>query len=84
MDSYLKAGVVSQHHYAVTHKVENASSVQEADLAVWAEVDRIKNEVACGLVSLLQLNSVHHACHICYRHGVRAVSHSQPCHCNVF
>jgi hypothetical protein len=54
MDSYLKSGAVNRHHYALTHKVENASSVQEAEVAVWAEVDRIKATVARGLVSLLQ------------------------------
>jgi hypothetical protein len=54
MGNYLKSGAVSRHHYAVIHKVENASSAQEAEVAIWAEVDRIKADVAHGLVSLLQ------------------------------
>ncbi|QRW07779.1 adaptin amino-terminal region protein [Ceratobasidium sp. AG-Ba] len=49
MDSYLQSPAVSRHHYAVTHKVENSKSPQEADEAVWAEIDRIKAKAARGL-----------------------------------
>lgn len=50
MDSYLHSGAVNRHHYALAHKVENAS-VQDADMAIWAEVDRIRTLVARGSVS---------------------------------
>jgi hypothetical protein len=51
MDSYLKSSAVNRHHYALTHKIENASSVQEADTAIWLEIERIKKEIQHGLVS---------------------------------
>ncbi|KAG9079964.1 hypothetical protein FRC06_007244, partial [Ceratobasidium sp. 370] len=72
MDSYLKSPAVSRHHYALTHKVENAKSVQEADKAVWAEVDRIKAKVAGGLVDAYEELVVLMYCHTAAT--VRAVS----------
>ncbi|KAB5591144.1 Adaptin amino-terminal region protein [Ceratobasidium theobromae] len=51
MDSYLKSSAVNRHHYALVHKVENASSVQEADEAIWSEVARIRTEVGRGLAN---------------------------------
>jgi hypothetical protein len=51
MDSYLKSSAVNRRHYALAHKIENTTSVQEADTAVWTEVERIRAEVGRGLVS---------------------------------
>ncbi|KAG9083742.1 hypothetical protein FS749_005774 [Ceratobasidium sp. UAMH 11750] len=63
MDSYLKSSAVSRHHYALVHKVENAQSAQEADGAVWAEVDRIRVKVAGGLVDAYEELVVLMYCH---------------------
>ncbi|KAG8688349.1 hypothetical protein FRC08_011483, partial [Ceratobasidium sp. 394] len=63
MDSYLKSSAVSRHHYALVHKVENAQSVQEADGAVWEEVDRIRVKVAGGLVDAYEELVVLMYCH---------------------
>ncbi|KAG8735841.1 hypothetical protein FRC10_010089 [Ceratobasidium sp. 414] len=63
MDSYIKSAAVSRHHYALTHKVENATSVQEADAAVWVEVDRIRAKVAGGLVDTYEELVVLMYCH---------------------
>ncbi|CAE6384734.1 unnamed protein product, partial [Rhizoctonia solani] len=52
MDSYLKSSAVNRHHYALTHKIENASSVQEADTAIWLEIERIKKEIQHGLANV--------------------------------
>ncbi|CAE6464863.1 unnamed protein product [Rhizoctonia solani] len=51
MDSYLNSSAVNRHHYALTHKIENASSVQESDAAIWSEIERIKKEIQRGLTN---------------------------------
>ncbi|KAG8702854.1 hypothetical protein FRC11_011160, partial [Ceratobasidium sp. 423] len=52
MDSYLNSSAVNRHHYALTHKIENASSVQESDAAIWSEIERIKKEIQRGLTNV--------------------------------
>ncbi|KEP46731.1 adaptin amino-terminal region protein [Rhizoctonia solani 123E] len=52
MDSYLHSSAVNRHHYALTHKVENASSIQESDTAIWSEIERIRKEVERGLTDV--------------------------------
>ncbi|KAJ1305663.1 hypothetical protein OPQ81_000658 [Rhizoctonia solani] len=64
MDSYLNSAAVNRHHYALTHKVENASSVQEADAAIWAEVGRIKKEIERGLTNVRGELVILMYCHI--------------------
>ncbi|GAB1524306.1 hypothetical protein RhiTH_007459 [Rhizoctonia solani] len=52
MDTYLNSSAVNRRHYALTHKVENAPSVQEADTAIWLEIERIKKEIQRGLTNV--------------------------------
>ncbi|KAH7319559.1 hypothetical protein B0J17DRAFT_299663 [Rhizoctonia solani] len=52
MDSYLHSSAVNRHHYALVHKIENASSVQESDAAIWSEIERIKKEIQRGLMNV--------------------------------
>jgi hypothetical protein len=59
MESYIKSAAVNRHHYALTHKVESATSVQEAEAAVRAEVDRIRANVARGMVRSRQTSRLY-------------------------
>ncbi|KDN46725.1 hypothetical protein RSAG8_04105, partial [Rhizoctonia solani AG-8 WAC10335] len=52
MDSYLNSSAVNRHHYALTHKIENASSAQESDAAIWSEIERIRKAIERGLTNV--------------------------------
>ncbi|KAG8768188.1 hypothetical protein FRC12_005723 [Ceratobasidium sp. 428] len=52
MDSYLQSAAVSRHHYALAHKVENTKTSQEADEAIWVEINRIKAKAIAGLTDV--------------------------------
>ncbi|ELU38588.1 hypothetical protein AG1IA_07381 [Rhizoctonia solani AG-1 IA] len=87
MDTYLNSSAVNRRHYALTHKVENAPSVQEADTAIWLEIERIKKEIQRGLVSDQCTGGVSHphvllyccCCTLrdCRRSGICAISGSE-------